>query len=263
MAALMRGNAEVDEESDPMLQPLSGWVSEEEHDELKKKGKWLRYLASSGCYMFTHSFTQECTAICPLEYKPEEIKEVEETSLPEGFVSCPLLELPDLIEEIYSEEEKTPLIIDNSEDGKVSAYLSYKSVLCDVSVLALGYQKSGKRAQDVMEDVRQKAVQALKSGAMMTLRLGGCSIEHCCFKKKLCKKDVFPVDIFRVGCLFTPKSKPKCHLMFREADMDQGQCVVQAEGFRFCVVSSLRPEEVKDKLGDSIPLGYCKCIAVT
>lgn len=56
--------------------------------------------------------------------------------------------------------------------------------------------------------------------------------------------------------MFTPPRKPRCNLMFRDDDMEQGQCLVKSEGFRFCVITSLQPKEIVEKLGDTLPLGY-------
>lgn len=35
-------------------------------------------------------------------------------------------ELPDLLRSIIDDDKKTPLLIDNSDDDKVTAFLSYK-----------------------------------------------------------------------------------------------------------------------------------------
>lgn len=63
--------------------------------------------------------------------------------------------------------------------------------------------------------------------------------------------------------MFTPAKKPRCNLMFREQDMEQGQCLVKSDGFSFCAVTSLRPREVPDKLGQTIPLGYMQPVYVS
>lgn len=54
-----------------------------------------------------------------------------------------------MIKNIVDDQKKTPLLIDNSEDGKVTAFLSYKAVLVDVSILAIGYQKSGTKVRSI------------------------------------------------------------------------------------------------------------------
>lgn len=56
--------------------------------------------------------------------------------------------------------------------------------------------------------------------------------------------------------MFTPTRKPRCNLMFREDDMDQGQCFVKDDGFSFCVVTSVEPGDIQEKLGSTLPLGY-------
>lgn len=62
--------------------------------------------------------------------------------------------------------------------------------------------------------------------------------------------------------MFTPVRKPRFESMFREEDMEQNQCLVKADGFRFCAVTSLPPKDVVQKLGDSLPLGYMEPIYI-
>lgn len=57
-----------------------------------------------------------------------------------------------MIKTIVDIQNKTPLLIDNSEDDKVTAFLSYKAVLVDVSVLAVGYQKSGTKVRSILSE---------------------------------------------------------------------------------------------------------------
>jgi hypothetical protein len=40
-----------------------------------------------------------------------------------------------------------------------------------------------------------QAVGALKGGQLLTLNLGGVTAAHGNFKQKLCKRDVFPVEV--------------------------------------------------------------------
>lgn len=44
--------------------------------------------------------------------------------------------------------------------------------------------------------------------------------------------------------IFRPISKSRFKLMFRENQMEQGQCLVKQEGFGFCVVTPLKPNDV-------------------
>ena len=62
--------------------------------------------------------------------------------------------------------------------------------------------------------------------------------------------------------MFTPPRKPRCNLMIRDDDMEQGQCLVKSEGFRFCVLTSLSPKEVVLRLGDTLPLGYMTPVVI-
>ncbi|CAM9880579.1 unnamed protein product [Ectocarpus sp. 6 AP-2014] len=116
-----------------------------------------------------------------------------------------------------------------------------------------------------METVRKRAVAAMKSGTLLALRLGHLTSEHANFKRKLCARDVFPAEMFQEGGkkLFTPPRKPRCNLLFRGGDMEQNQCIVKPDGFRFCVVTTLPPTELVEKLGDTLPLGYMEPVLVT
>ncbi|CAM9568809.1 unnamed protein product [Scytosiphon promiscuus] len=238
----------------------------QEHARLRSAGKWLRYLGAKGCYMWIHSLTRELTALRPPDYVDEEVpREAQEVEdIAGGYLTCPLLELPDIIKKVVDGDKKTPLLIDNSEDDRVSAFLSYKAFFVDVSVLAVGYQKSGQKVSDLMETLRTKAVAAMKSGTMLALRLGHLTSEHANFKRKLCTRNGFPVEMFQEGGkkIFTPVRKPRFELMFREEDLEQNQCLVKPDGFRFCVVTSLPPKDIFQQLGESLPLGYMEPIYI-
>ena len=54
--------------------------------------------------------------------------------------------------------------------------------------MVIPFAKSGLKRNDVVERCRKKLVCALKTGATFSLYLGGCTIEHADWKKKLCKK---------------------------------------------------------------------------
>lgn len=62
--------------------------------------------------------------------------------------------------------------------------------------------------------------------------------------------------------MFLPIKKPRCNLMFREGDMEQNQCLVKPDGFRFCAVTSLPPKDIIQKLGETIPLGYMQPVYI-
>ena len=92
------------------------------------------------------------------------------------------------------------------------------------------------------------------------LYLGPMTIEHADWKKKLCKKNTFPVETFiHAGKKLYEKymNQPRYTEVFREEDLDAGVAVVKQEGFQFVVVSSLNPSDYVALLEESIPLGYC------
>ncbi|CAM9345209.1 unnamed protein product [Ectocarpus sp. 12 AP-2014] len=149
-ASLVRGDhgAEPTEHTFPILRTVE-CNNQEDLVKLRSAGSWLRYLGAKGCYLWIHSLTREVTALRPPDYVDENslAEAREEENVTGGYPTCPLSGLPELIEKIVDQDKRTPLLIDNSEEGKVTAYLSYKAVLVDVSVLAIGYQKSGTKVR--------------------------------------------------------------------------------------------------------------------
>ena len=54
--------------------------------------------------------------------------------------------------------------------------------------MTIPFAKSGLKRSDVLENTRKSLVAAIKRGSLFALYLGGTSIEHADWKKKLCKK---------------------------------------------------------------------------
>eukprot|EP00903_Cladosiphon_okamuranus_P018769 g17268.t2 len=213
-ASLVRGDVAESEAvtTVPILQPVE-CSDPEELAKLRSAGKWFRYLGANCCYLWINTLTREVTPLRPTDYVEEEApaEAEEEKDAAGGYPTCPLSGLPSMISTIIDDQKRTPLLIDNSEDDKVTAFLSYKAVLVDVSILAIGYQKSGTKVCDLMESVRTKAVAAMKSGTLLALRLGRLTSEHANFKSKLCARDVFPAEMFQEGGkkMFLPGKKPR------------------------------------------------------
>eukprot|EP00752_Nemacystus_decipiens_P002109 g2014.t3 len=145
-ASLVRGHVGDTESVNtlPILRPVE-CGNPEELAKLRAAGKWFRYLGAKGCFLWIHSLTREVTPLRPADYVEEEAltEAEEEEDAAGGFPTCPLSGLPDVINTIIDDQKRTPLLIDNSEDDRVTAFLSYKAVLVDVSILTIGYQKSG------------------------------------------------------------------------------------------------------------------------
>jgi hypothetical protein len=167
------------------------------------------------------------------------------------------------IERIVLEEKKTPLLIDNSKEQIARTFFSYKARFEDASALSIPFAKSALKRGDLMERLRKTLVGAIKTGQTMALYLGDVQIEHADFKKKLCKKADFPLDVFtNAGLkLLQPESEPRYKAIFRDEDLESGQAIAR-DGFKFIVITSLNPYEYEQLLSDCIPLGYCSPIYI-
>lgn len=266
-AALMRGDADDEEEEEnPYLRRPTVQVPRE--DALLKEAfmGWHKYMGASGCFMYIHALSREVLSMRPPDYDEDEDREA--ATLPDGsdsenakdpangLPSCVAADMPAEVERIMN-EGLTVLVLDPSEEQVAKTYFTYKAMLEDVSALTIPFAKGGVKRQDVMERVRQKMVGAMKSGSTFVLYLGGTTWEHADFKKKLCKKDIFPTDSFIDSGRKLVKSSinPKYKLMFREADLEDGEAVVK-DGFCLIVVSSLDPYTYEEALESTIPLGY-------
>ena len=180
---------------------------------------------------------------------------------------CTLQALPAMLDDLIDVQGKTPLILDTSVEQKVRLFMEYKHRLQDVSALTVPFGKSGLKRADVLESCRRTLVGAMKSGTTFALYLGDCNIEHADFKKKLCKKTVFPADVFTdAGRRLLgngPEGEPRYKAIFREEDLDSGQACVKGDTFRAVVISSLRPAEWYEKLQDCLPTGYMAPVYVS
>ena len=197
--------------------------------------------------MYCHSLTRSIVSHRPEDYEDEEAEVITSSAAVDdkkdpsnGLMSCLITDLPRKLEELVeSGEKKTPLILDATEGSQCLAFYSMKANLEDVSNLVIPYSVSGVKRSDVMEKCRSRLVGAIKSGSTFVLYMGGVHIEHADFKKKLCKKDTFPVEVFqqRGEKLLTPKSKPKYKLLLRDDDMEEGLGDAFArEGFQVLVI---------------------------
>jgi hypothetical protein len=272
----MMREAGGDEEDDeyaqfPVLRPPR-IKYHEQHMALRAAGVWCRVLSKSGCYMYCHSLTRAIVSIRPEEYEDEdEVRGGEEGKVEEekdpanGLPSCHITQLPAKLDELRQSGGKTPLILDGTPGHMTLTFFSMKAMLEDVSGLVVPYATSGVKRTDVMEKCRVRLVGALKSGSTFVLYLGGVTEEHADFKKKLCKKDTFPADVFQEWGhkLLGPKSNPRYKLLYREEDMDSGTGdAIARDDFKFICISSLSPYEYEEKLQESLPLGYMTALYV-
>jgi hypothetical protein len=173
-----------------------------------------------------------------------------------GLPKCNLTSLTESIDAIVA-QEKTPFLIETSPEQFLATYFTYKGLLLDASVLIIPYAKGGPKRDVLLEDGRKKLVLAMKTGATFVLYLGQVTIEHADFKTKLCKKEVFPSDIFQQAGmkLKGPAHAPRYKALFKEDELVAGQAIIK-EGFRVVILSALSAYDYEDKLSASIPLGY-------
>ena len=259
----------------PVLRPPRIRYREQEAA-LRVAGPWCRVLSASGCYMYCHCLTRAVVSIRPDEYEDDDgtggLGEeggggADEVPLDpaNGLQSCHITELPAMLDRLLESGQKTPLVLDGTEGHLTLTFFSMKAMLEDISGLVVPYAVSGIKRTDVMEKCRARLVGALKSGSMFALYLGGVTVEHADFKKKLCKKDIFPVEVFQEWGrkLFTPKSNPRFKVLYREEEMDSGtKCPVARDDFKFICISTVSPHEYEEKLGESLPLGYMTALYV-
>ena len=256
-----------------------------QHDKaiMKNAGLYLKFLHPSGCFSYCHSITKEITSLRPSSYDEDDdcgggielanshldkdnnldekkgnIENIGE-EIPEDMLVCNLSELPAMIDKIIDKEKRTPLILDTSEEQNVRTYFEYKARLVDISPLSIPFAKSGIKRSDIVENCRKTLVGALKSGNTFAFYMGYCTSEHGNWKKKMCKKDIFPNDTFVEGGkkILSGISEPRCNAIFRDDDKDEnGLIAVRGDTFRTIVITALSPQEYLDKLGESIAIGY-------
>lgn len=238
-----------------------------EHDNiegiiLRETGRWKRFMGSQ-CYMYIHVLTKEMVSVRPDDYVEDETDVNTEASntvksekdLYNGLPVVTMSELKNTIDRIVNEEKKTPLIIDTSDEQISRTFYSYKATLEDVSQLALPFAKTGLKRNDVVERCRRGLVSALKNGGTFVLYLGAATSEHADWRKKLCRKDLFPIETFyEAGSkLLLPASNPKFKQIFKEEDLESGQAVAR-DGFRVIVITTLTPATYQTLLDDGLPL---------
>ena len=268
-AKLMRGETDEEELLNPYLTPPVANTPREQAL-LRQNGKWHKYLGASNCFMYVHCMSREVLSMRPSDYEEEETAATtvggadgadgaaaEEAKDPaNGLPNCVAVDLPAEVERIQKEGQ-TVLVLDPSEEQVALQYYSYKANLEDASSLTIPFAKGGVKRGELMERLRKGLVGALKAGRPFVLYLGGTTCEHADFKKKLCKKDVFPNDTFIDSGKRLIKSSvsPKYKLLYREEDLEQGEAVVR-DGFSFMVISSLDPWVFEEALESTLPLGY-------
>ena len=96
--------------------------------------------------------------------------------------------------------------LDASEDRKLATFFSFKGVLVDGTKLALPLRNKARPKPKVfMEELRAKAVQAMKGGQTLALDLGDAEGSKAPFWSTLCKPDGVRKELF-ICLLYTSPS---------------------------------------------------------
>jgi len=230
-------------------------------------GKWLKLLGGAGCYIYLHTLTHEYLSNRPPDFE-EEVAEAPKFDPAQGFETCEMTDLLEVLDTCIDDEQKTPLLIDASgEESLLATFFSYKGILADATALGLPLAQQRKRKirpRDVMESLRQSAVNAIKAGATLAVNFGNMGSDAN-FTEKLCKRDGFPVEMFEQGGkrILTPNfPEPRCAKMFRDADKEEGY-VKALDTFRLVLISTLPVTDVKQDLMKGLPSEHVKPIYVT
>lgn len=300
-AALMKGDGgegeeEKKEEGSPLLSPplvnYNKYIGKPDlirrYDRLMllRVAPWCKWFSQSGCYMYIQVATKEIASIRPNNYEESEdrgggILTEEELNgidtgavstkpsgdvIPDGVIVCSMADLPSIIDEVVDKKKMTPLILDPSEERKVKTFFDYKYRVADASPLCIPFAKSGLKRQDCLETYRKILVGALRAGTTFALYLGELTHDEANFKKKMCKKDCFPMEcMVEAGKkLLSPPFDPRYKKILRAEDIDEneGDTLKCPDGFRSVVISALKPSEYESKLADSLALGYMQVIYV-
>ena len=270
-AALMRGDEKKDTSDGNDSRVLRPQYCTSHFDEkvLRTNGKWLRFDGGE-CIMYLNCLTKAIVSVRPTDYEEDEELNPQSTEevvdLYNGLSTVTLTDLTTYVDEVTAPEcnQKTLLLLDMSEEQNVRTFFSYKAIVEDVSALTIPFAKGGLKRGDLVERVRRSLVAAIKTGKIFCLYLGSMTAQHADWKKKMCKKDSFPVETFQLSgrkILEKYMGKFRYELCFREEDLEAGQAVAR-DGFKFIVVSSLSPFEYEENLKETIPLGYMQTTIV-
>ena len=112
---------------------------------MKLIGKWSKYFASSGCYMYIHTLTRDVVSIRPEEYEDVSLQDINQDESvaiidpANGIQRVDLVDLPFVVNQIIKEKNRTPLIFDCSKSQPVLSFYKHKGNLevCDVMALCV------------------------------------------------------------------------------------------------------------------------------
>ena len=260
-AAEMRGGAQAEDE-DPRLVELQGGLTAAQKEAVEGLGKWLKLMGGSGCYVYVHSLTHEFAANRPEGFVDDgDLKAKEDAA-----GGLPVVELTDVVGEIkriIEEEKKTPLLLDDSEDRKLATFFSFKGVLVDGTKLALPLRnKARPKPKAFMEELRTKAVQAMKGGQTLCLDLGESEGSKAAFWSTLCKPDGVRKELFIEGGKGLTRNKMAYTKMWKDEEKEHGSACPR-DDFQFVVVTALSPKEYEKELfDDAVPKEHAYPVVV-
>ena len=249
-AELMRGN---DEDDEPKIA-----LSAEQVEELESLGKWMKFLGKAGCYLYVHSMTRALRSVRPEGFVDTD-ENVDTATNDDGLRRIDLTEVPAEIARIVAEEKKTPLVLDATDDRKVATFYKYKNgVVLDATALALPMRdKLRPKPKVFIEDARQKAVQALKTGSIFVLDLGDTEGSKAPLYTQWCKSDGLRKEIFHEAGMTLARNKMALNRMYKDDEKEYGEAIVR-DGFATILITKLPPDEYEATLSDGcIDLTLC------
>lgn len=247
-AKLMRGGDSAEEE-DPYLRDACENMDAAARAEVEALGKWMKLMGGSGCYVYIHSLTHEFAANKPPGYVDSSAVDAAE----EAAGGLPTVAIGDVnaeIARIITEEKKTPLLLDGSEDRKLATFFSFKGVLVDGTKMALPLRdKARPKPKAFVEELRAAAVKAMKGGSTLCLDLGETEGSKAPLWSTLCKPDGLRKELFIEGGKGLTRNKMAFRKMWKDDEKEHGEAIPR-DDFKFVVVSSIAPKAWEKTLCD-------------
>ena len=113
-----------------------------------------------------------------------------------------------------------------------------------------------------MEELRAKAVQAMKGGQTLALDLGDAEGSKAPFWSTLCKPDGVRKELFIEGGKGLTRNKMAYTKMWKDEEKEHGSACPR-DDFQFVVVTALSPKEYEKELfDDAVPKEHAYPVVV-
>ena len=180
------------------------------------------------------------------------------------------------LERCASVAGKVPLVIDNTSAKAVDTFYMYRSVPILEAKKMFMDERTGASRESVLDEARQKLVQAMKGGCTLYIRLANSA---CDFLHKYTNPASFPIDVFdqthvqtirethTLGrgdgdCVSLAGSEHPFAAALRPEDLDAGSLFFARDGFDVVVCTHFETADIDDFLKGSIPLDKLQPIKI-